>query len=512
MIITRTNVAVFLSLAGVIAVCLMMLMACTFKPLYALLAFFVFVWFLSDRKILIKGAIILMFSKLLIPGLPGNVMLYQFVIMVWLCLVFAESIIKFDYAGWPAYAFPAFIFLLNMGAVILVRGFGIKVFGGNEAGGMIYIQSATAFLFFLNSKRVVLTVKEWKSCFFVMCLLSFISFFASAVLFVSQGAIWQQFKFIAASQATQLQYSGMMAESGSHTRMATFSGLIGVFWIPIILGRFSQNIWMRILYAVAFTAAFIFALLSSYRSVMISTFATLALFIFLSRKNKSRIIVYFLTGGIIFAIIATLRFDSLPYSVQRVLSLLPWLKGQSVASMDAQNTMEWRYILWRSAWNLVPEYWVVGRGLTFDMHLYTALARHHFSLADSTAMFLLSGSFHLGALELLVALGVVGLLSYMCFIALQIIQGIKLVSFSRWESVELHRLYTIWFCLFISSSLLNLIVGLSQPLLVSVPIYLGIMTSLRFSDSEQGHSKDIFVEASGNEMLPSPSKYGHIKT
>jgi hypothetical protein len=116
----------------------------------------------------------------------------------------------------------------------------------------------------------------------------------------------------------------------------------------------------------------------------------------------------FITGLAFFMglVFVYLFIDQMPLAVQRAVSILPGLDVQQAAYDDASGTMATRLILRKIGWEMIPEFFWIGRGFSFSS------ADNLIMLSDPTGieMHLAQGRFYNGFIGLMVNTGVFGTL------------------------------------------------------------------------------------------------------
>jgi hypothetical protein len=120
----------------------------------------------------------------------------------------------------------------------------------------------------------------------------------------------------------------------------------------------------------------------------------------------------------------------LPHSAQRMLSVLPGIEVDPLASVDAENSTSGRASMRRIAFDIAPNFLWVGRGLGFvpDIsHLYTHNEIDQYGMLEQS---LDQGIFYAGIPSLLVNLGLPGLAGVVTFLG-----AVSLVAFRNLRSI-----------------------------------------------------------------------------
>jgi hypothetical protein len=122
----------------------------------------------------------------------------------------------------------------------------------------------------------------------------------------------------------------------------------------------------------------------------------------------------------------------LPHAAQRMLSVLPGIEIDPLASVDAENSTSGRASMRRIAFDIAPNFLWVGRGLGFvpDInHLYTHNEIDQYGMLEQS---LDQGIFYSGIPSLLVNLGLPGLAGVLTFLG-----AVSVVAIRNLRSVYL---------------------------------------------------------------------------
>ena len=124
----------------------------------------------------------------------------------------------------------------------------------------------------------------------------------------------------------------------------------------------------------------------------------------------------------------------LPIVAQRSLSFLPLAKERITDPMmlrAAQGSIDWRIDIWKMAWENVPRYLLIGRGLTFDV---TGWAWLQAAAYKTTEFNYANHNYHSGPLSLLVDFGLPGFIcatGFMISVVVQAWRGVKRFCIGR---------------------------------------------------------------------------------
>jgi hypothetical protein len=96
--------------------------------------------------------------------------------------------------------------------------------------------------------------------------------------------------------------------------------------------------------------------------------------------------------------------------------------------MDALNSSEWRFQMWRAVWPEVPKYLLLGKGYAIDpVDLYLTEQASHSGLINSYESAMVSGDYHSGPLSVLMPFGAFGAIAFLWLLG----AGIKVLYCQR---------------------------------------------------------------------------------
>ena len=197
------------------------------------------------------------------------------------------------------------------------------------------------------------------------------------------------------------------------TRLTSFSFAVGTIMVYLLAryglrGIFSpQKPWR----ALFFIGSFLLSMLGGYRSSFIGLTLSLTLMFFLEGMYRSRLLPLLLLAGILGGTLLASFSDKLPFTFQRSMCFLPFFKWDEAAVIDARNSSEWRYAIWRETWPKVPEHLLLGKGYTITAEEYSFMGNEIFdrnSINSAEQSLAVSGDYHSGPLSTLMPFGIWG--------------------------------------------------------------------------------------------------------
>lgn len=384
----------------------------------------------------------LRYSDLILPGLPQGLNLLDVMIMFLIALVLGRySITKKRIAQWQLSHYALFGFSLVLLLVIALRGIGIRFFGSSEWGGFVYVKLFISIGFYMLCNRVEITEKQMKNGLILMILMSAIPASAQALFYLSGGTVYFQYMFLEAYSSGLLSTLDAM-QSDSGTARFYFTGMASAFVI-CAMAFFPLHRRTRMLFVLFLLTGFFITLLSGFRGATVGIAVTTMLYMILYYPERRTLIM---AGGVaVFAgslLVLTPFIPDLPAGIQRALSWVPWYEIPIHVKVDASVSTEWRFEVWKEAWSHLPNYLLLGRGLTFNAsQVEAALA-----LRDTISWAYISHNYHNGPLSILITTGLPGSLLFVAFsiaVCAEALRGFKAIR-RHARSPFLFRVYTVF--------------------------------------------------------------------
>lgn len=391
------------------------------------------IWILIPATLSMKGGI---------NALPGMIPPWVFMTMVaggffLMRLAIRKQPLRIRWTGMETV-------LLLVGLTILqamIRNpVGLRAMGGDTAGGKPYFIFAFAFAAYLTIIMSNPSPKEWR-----WAVILFITFGILDGLIQALSAVFPGFAQIAVRIYSNVSFDEAMGQGAGYELSERRFGFLAQ--IGSIMGLVACSYW-RPMAAIdltkpwrALTAglAIVCTLLSGFRSGAASLFLRFAVGSAIRRKYVDVVVVVIIGMLLIAALVVTDSARSLPFGVQRVLTVLPIsinLDGR--AESQAYHSADDRFEMWRLA--LGTERYIqnkfLGDGFQFSAVEINAMAesRLESSRLDSVSFVERSlevGNYHGFHVETIRFTGVVGLLA----------ATIALLVFARfaWKTIQFHR-------------------------------------------------------------------------
>jgi len=276
-------------------------------------------------------------------------------------------------------------FLVVIFILMVVRGTGLKFMGASTWGGSPYILIMMAIFFYLFSRRLRIDGKGIKRTLWLVVLMGVVN------------TLMQRLGFLAETD----QMSEVLQARLSWTKPAATTLLL----LALVV-KWKKS-WITALFWVAAMGV---TGLAGFRSrLVVGLMLTAAFFYFRATNRKAYVVKAALAGCLVWMMVVA-SSPMLPLGLQRAVSFIPGVNVSLRQAANAESSTEWRYEIWRFCMEEAPNYWLVGRGITFDVRD----AAVELGIADvqgQTQWFMFfTHSYHSGPLTLLIDYGLPGLL------------------------------------------------------------------------------------------------------
>lgn len=428
-------------------------------------------------------------STLTLPGIPQGLMAYHVAAFGFTLLTIATIIINKN-KNLPTLISNRFLilFFAVLALTIGVRGIGLRAFGGENWGGMGYIQLFMIGTFLLCSRYHLLTIRQWKTTVLLMLAMCSLPTLAQLIYLASGGAIYRHFSFIKANVPQLVTSLSIMDTGRGVLRFANVADLaIAFFSVVMIFLPLGRRYNLARVIGIVIAMALIG--MSGFRSVLINILITIVIYVIIVKKHGrfQRLAATAMLGVVCWVgLVASAR--SLPLPVQRSISWIPGVTVSTVAQMDADATVNWRFELWKMAWNDVPNYLWIGKGFAINLRDFPTLSQY-FGY-DSVLVTFLTHNYHSGPLTVLLDLGVFGAIAvvgFLFFASIEVYRGLGLV---RDVDPFLYRAY-VFFCAFFYAKIVSFFVifGDVRTSLVDFFVYLVILQGIQLTSAARQKEK-----------------------
>ncbi len=296
-------------------------------------------------------------------------------------------------------------------ALMKIRGVGFVIFGGafgaTKTGGRFYLQQVFAGIL----PFVFLAVAPSEKALVRICTLQFVmgaTFLISDFAFAAGSAFYPLLYFFDLSTdafgfEAQAQYGGIR-RFHSLARIALNGSYLLILAIPIRQLFSLRSVgWLGL-----FGLLLLVGLLGGHRGLLALLGMTLLLMSWTERiwdPLRTLVAILVLSAGLL---LVYSNAKALPLSAQRALSALPGIQLNALADDDGRNTFMGRAVMRDVAFELMPTYWLVGRGLQFVPNLPREVMAYDTSVRENIEV----GRFYNGLIGLAVNTGLPGTLFF----------------------------------------------------------------------------------------------------
>lgn len=430
---------------------------------------------LSRPDWLLVGGVMTMMSQLTIPGLGvlANFHLYHLLLLGFGVVTMARLVISKESLTPAASRWFLYIFLGVLANIIYQRGFGLRILGDSKVGGGTYVQILAMVLFYFSSYSAKLTNHQWRVALVGMMVLTVLPLAASLLLILSNGKIYQQYYFVTADMGVMESFKAY--NTGGNTRWSGFGGLSYLYLVPFLFFPFRGR--YRVHYVFFIGLALFFAALTGFRSVLLQPVMFIGLAAFLKARNKMMFIVGTAMAALVILVPLALLAEHLPFPVQRVLSLIPFMPIDPAVRDVASATIDWRFMLWRRWFYEVPQYLVLGKGFAYDEGSYLNAMRYAFTDYDLIEPSVMVGDYHLGLFSGLAILGIPGMVALIGFWGANLIRHIKTQQ-SAWANPKFKQYHFVFLLMAGITIVYQLAAGAIVLLIMYSLLYLGLLNAL----------------------------------
>jgi O-Antigen ligase len=350
-----------------------------------------------------------------LPGKPS-------VQLVMIFLSFGFSFLAFilnrnlKFISVPSMTWPViFLMIVVLGTARLTGGFGLNVLGSEAIGGKryIFLLSGIVGYFALTARRIPSDkVNLYLKLFFLGSLTSLIGILFT---FISPSLY---FIFLIFPVDTSLAQT---ASPDGNNPIVRLTGVaianISILWLVFARVGFqgvldSRRFW-RFLLVMCLAATTLFG---GARSKFIEVVLMFMVLFYLEGMVRSRMLPIILLTALFVGAVVFPFTDKLPSSVQRSLAVLPLVKIDPETERNARDSSEWRLEMWRNVIPTIPQYLILGKGLSLDAHDMEMFSEGMNAGGSSTEGSAMAGDYHNGPLSLIIQFGIPGAIGFIWFL------------------------------------------------------------------------------------------------
>lgn len=377
------------------------------------------------------------FSNLIILGKPQKFIFFPFLFIFVFLAFFLRSKDKHIRPNSNRLSTPLIIFLSIVFVTMIIRGFGLQIFGSEKINGFQYIQLALSAPLIFLLPRVDISAKQWYYVLVAMCMIGFLPLIAATGLRLEMIP-----EYIDIYSLIDLEQDAKYLKSDSNiTDIRNFSARNAgnLFFVLALLklkpAKFDVRTCIALLISLLITA------LSGHRGHIIILLFMLVTF-FVLKGDYKNVLLFLLACSVILLMTPNL-VQLLPYPIQRSLSWLPFIDVSEYSQYNAQDSIDWRVLIWQYGLKEVPKYWLVGKGLAYDPNSVPFFLPEHFAWAVRTT------NYHNGPLSILITQGVAGFISIAAFVIIACKRHLQFLR-QQWNSNLLKHFHLTIFSLLLA--------------------------------------------------------------
>ena len=358
-------------------------------------------------------------SALILPYFPGRPYMWEFAaVLAWSGLMITISLRRYapDAAQYVRENRWLFIGIILYCAVLLMtmveRGFGLRIMGTDQMGGRFYFQQLMCAIFPVLFVLVRFPETTLLRLYYLQCLLTLTFLVSDFVFSLGGGSLFGLLQFFelpgdAANFERQAQQFGIR-------RFQSLSVVgQGLILLILVFHRLEDFFSRKAIYLIPLSAAvFGLGLLSGHRYLSLILIIAV-LFIAFTQRFYTIKNMLISAGAIGMVLIPLILFaNKLPLSAQRALSYIPGIRIHHHARVNGTATLETRRILRDVGFQMIPQYFWIGRGFMMPSRDYS-----HIWDPTYITMHVNQGKFYNGFIGLMVNTGIFGTLAMLIFLA-----------------------------------------------------------------------------------------------
>jgi hypothetical protein len=320
---------------------------------------------------------------------------------------------RFRFLSAPEIATPLFVIIVVVMATAVLRGgFGLRAFGGSSVGSSRYLMLILGALsFFAMTAQTIPANRRtlYTALFFLSGITAVVGDFFN-VISPSLYLIYLVFPINRVADTNDFTFG--------ETRLFGFT-ILAVCLMNYMLARYGiRGIFLearrwRTIFFIVFS---ILIFLGGFRSVFIHVTLMLGFMFLLERVYRTRLVLPLILGGVLLMALTIVFLPKLPFTFQRSLAFLP-LNVSPEARVDADSSSQWRIQMWKAVLPEVPNYLLLGKGLSFSEADFEANTSKELSARnpDQWLWAVIAGDYHNGPLSAVVTFGLWGFMALVWF-------------------------------------------------------------------------------------------------
>ncbi len=404
-------------------------------PILLILALVGFAWLILlpyHAEIATTGAMMTFSSGFIVPGLPGRPLAWEAAALLgWTGVAIALALRRVSPDAGALFRrhrllfFGAIAYCGVLIALMYFRGVGIRVFGGSQMGGRIYMQQLACAIFPLLFILKPMDEKRMLKLYTIQCVLA-LSFLPADFAFTYGGKLLEPLLYFLELPTDGLNFEAQAQHFGIRRFQSFFFVSLALICLLVTRKKYSDfftraGLWM-------WPAAFgllALGLGGGHRNLLLLLAFVLPITAWTQRFfTPIRVVGIVLVAGLCYLGAATFVRD-LPLSAQRALSSVPGLEVDRQASEDGQATLNGRRAMRAAGFEMAKDYRWLGRGFGKPLDVRSA-----FEL-DQTQWHMDLGIFYNGTVGILVNTGIPGTIAMFSFLGGGTLLAIRILRHVR---------------------------------------------------------------------------------
>ncbi len=453
-----------------------------FTVLAGMLGVFLLVMVIARPHFLLSLTIFAMASEVSLDFLPVQMSLYMMVGVVFCASALLERVWRRGDRIEPqdrAVLFWVLGFTVVMMVTAVIRGSGLKFFGSEKWGGRPYVFIFFAVLVLIHGLLISLNKTQVKRLLYGFCFAGLFPALASIVARYGGSDILS--RFIAKADEVAQVATGLVGEDASFRLQVANVAAIYLFLLMWLV-QYSKSVVSRMMMILCGILGIVLTGLSGHRISLLYGVVLSACFLMLNVRIPlwARLMNRY-TISLVGILSAMILFSSrLPLMFQRSLAWLPFMDLTGDNRIDASITSQWRIEVWRRVWEIIPDYWLLGKGFAFSSG--EMLSYVNWTMNDYDFV-LTSHNYHNGFINILVDLGLPGIFFTLGFIVVVFKRHYLLLA-AKWNSDMLRHFHQVMLAGFCAQILVYLVVGGGVTTLVTLFFWTLMLIQLVRADAK----------------------------
>jgi hypothetical protein len=311
-----------------------------------------------------------------------------------------------------------FILIVVIATAYLRGGIHLGSLGSDSLGGRKYIYMIAAVIGFIamGSYRV----PDGKAGLYVGC------FFLSALTNVIGDLVhfvpWLSFLLLpfpmqVGSSFLDTDNFTLRSSEGVFRDFGITTGCLGVLCFILTRNSLVDLLKSGILKKTLVLLVFAGSLAGGYRTAFVLIVLTFFVLFWVEKLYRTKYVLLVL-GAFILCVPLSPFGDKLPASIQRSVSVVPFIHVSPEARNSAVTTSEWRLNMWKVLLPQVPQYLWLGKGFEANTSEFisTIMVQNRGGTGDSEAQ-MMAGDYHNGPLSVIIPFGIWGVIGWLWFFA-----------------------------------------------------------------------------------------------